>query len=368
MKINSFKIDIKEKNWHIEEMVFDNFNLLVGVSGVGKTRIVKTILGVCQVATGNYQPQEVVDWKIGFVHAEQEYEWELRSSLVEHDFYSVSESEFVFERILKKVGDEKIVLLERSEKVNQLDGKELPKLKKTESAINLLSKEPSIAPIYEGFNRFIFSQAVQQVVFSVNLETDNAKQRMPLDDFKKKSTQLPSVVKAYRLAKFYPEAFNQIKKDFTDIFPSVEDIKVSVIKKTEGYEFSFNIKENSQWVSQSQISSGMFRTLVHLIDISLAPQGSVIVIDEFENSLGINCMPDLTDFVMSKAPHLQFILTSHHPYIISKIPSKTWKLVRRKGATVSVINATNIPQLQTGSRLNKFLQLANLPEYKKGIL
>jgi energy-coupling factor transporter ATP-binding protein EcfA2 len=361
MKINSFKVDLKEKNWHIEETVFDNFNLLVGVSGVGKTRIVKTILGVCQVATGHYQPQELVDWKIGFVHAKQEYEWELRSALVEQDFSSVSESEFVFERILKKVGDDKIVLLERSEKVNQLDGKELPKLKKTESAINLLSKEPSIAPIYEGFKRVIFSQAVQQVVFSVNLET--AKQQMPLDEFKKKSTRLPSVVKAYRLAKFYPEAFNQIKTDFTDIFPSVEDIKVSVTRKTEGYEFFFNIKENNQWVSQSQISSGMFRTLVYLIDISLAPQGSVIVIDEFENSLGINCMPDLTEFVMSKAPHLQFILTSHHPYIISKIPVKTWKLVRRKGASVSVINATNIPQLQTGSKLNKYLQLVNLPEY-----
>jgi predicted ATPase len=116
------------------------------------------------------------------------------------------------------------------------------------------------------------------------------------------------------------------------------------------------------------MSSGMFRTLVHLVDISLAPPGSVILIDEFENSLGINCMPELTDFVMSKAALMQFILISHHPYIISKIPYKTWKLVRRKGGEVSVINATDIPQLQTGSRLNKFIQLANLPEYEEGIL
>jgi hypothetical protein len=65
---------------------------------------------------------------------------------------------------------------------------------------------------------------------------------------------------------------------------------------------------------------------------------------------------------------MQFILTSHHPYIISKIPTKTWKIIRRQGGQVSVINATDIPQLQKGSRLNKFIQLAHLPEYEDGIL
>ena len=132
----------------------------------------------------------------------------------------------------------------------------------------------------------------------------------------------------------------------------------------------FNIKERTShdWISQLDMSSGLFRTLVLITEISLAPRGSVIVIDEFENSLGINCMPDLTDFVMSKAPLMQFILTSHHPYIISKMPTKTWKLIRRQGGHVSVINATDIPQLQKGSRVNKFIQLAHLPEYEDGIL
>jgi hypothetical protein len=75
----------------------------------------------------------------------------------------------------------------------------------------------------------------------------------------------------------------------------------------------------------------------------------------------------LTDFILNKASHLQRLLSSHHPYIINRIPDKTWKLVTRKGGQVSVINGTDIPQLQTESSTDKFIQLTRLPEYKNAI-
>jgi predicted ATPase len=189
-------------------------------------------------------------------------------------------------------------------------------------------------------------------------------------EFKENSVQQATVIKAYQFQALYKNEFNALKQDIIDIFPSIEDIKVTVTKKAAGYDFYFNIKEKTaqEWISQLDLSSGLFRTLVFMTEIYLAPQGSVIIIDEFENSLGINCMPDLTDFVMSKAPLMQFILTSHHPYIISKMPITTWKIIRRQGGQVSVINATDIPQLQKASRLNKFIQLAHLLEYEEGIL
>jgi len=366
MRITSFKFGYN--NWHLEKTVFDNFNLLVGISGVGKTRILKALELVCDVATDSDYKLNGVKWQISFEHAGHEYEWALKSAKVAQKFSKQPDQSSIFdEKIVMKHGDKEVPLVERSENAFLLNGKEMPKLKKTESAITLLSEEPTIAPIYEAFKKIIFSQTRQREYF-YPLNPEDLIVEMSLEQFKEDSVQQASVVKAYQLAKFYPEAFSQLKMDFTDIFTSVEDIKVSIVPKKEGYELSFNIKENNEWVSQSRMSSGMFRSLVHLVDLSLAPQGSVILIDEFENSLGINCMPELTDFVMSKAPLMQFILISHHPYIISKIPYKTWKLVRRKGGCVSVINATDIPQLQTGSRLNKFVQLANLPEYEDGIL
>lgn len=371
MKLTYFTFHNKNRKLYIEPVHFNNFNLLVGISGVGKTRIIKAIEEVCQVAVST--TTEAVEWKIGFIQTEQEYEWEFSNSLAEQNFTEFNQSDqhpIVYEKIIKKIGTEKIIILERSEKINQLNGKELPKLKKTESAINILSEEASIAPIYDGFQQIIFSETVQEKYFVSPQNPENiiVNQRMSLEQFKKNSIQLPLLVKAYQLEKLYPKAFQEITEAFIDIFPSVEDIKIRVTLEQQGYKFSFNIKENHNWISQSQISSGFFRTLVHLVNISLAPPNSVIIIDEFENSLGINCMPELTDFIMSKAPLMQFILSSHHPYIINNIPWETWQLVTRTGGHVKVTNATKFPQLQTASTIDKFIQLINIPEYDEGIL
>ena len=150
----------------------------------------------------------------------------------------------------------------------------------------------------------------------------------------------------------------------------MNDIKVTVTIKTEGFDFCFNIKEkaSNEWILQPEMSSGMFRTLVHLTELVLAPDKCVVVIDDFESHLGVNCMPDLTDFVMSNAPHFQFLLTSHHPYIINNFPWEKWQLVTRKDGDVRMTNATKIYQLQSASSIDKFIQLINLPEYEEGIL
>lgn len=343
---------------------------------MGKTKIIRSLQEIFRVATGN-QLKAVINWKLGFIHEGQEYEWELKSSKGESNYDREADDSdnpiIVYEKIVKTVADKQIVLLlERSTKDNLLDGKTIPKLKKTESAINLLSEEATIVPLYHGFKRFIVNDSLPQkrVIVRVNPELNTKSYLCLWRSLKKSLYSWVTVRKAYQLQESYPAEFYKIKENFTEIFASVTDFKISITKEkkeaqeAKGYEFAFCLKEkhSCHWVSQPQISTGVFRTLVHIIDISLAPKGTVIVIDEVENSLGINCMPGLTDFIMNQAPHLQFILTSHHPYIISKIPYHTWKLVSRKGNHVKVRNATDIPHLKSGSRLNKFVQLTQVPE------
>ncbi len=60
MKIKSFRFDDHKENWHLKETFFDDFNLLVGVSGVGKTKILQALNLVCDVATDNNYSQ--VGW------------------------------------------------------------------------------------------------------------------------------------------------------------------------------------------------------------------------------------------------------------------------------------------------------------------
>ena len=176
-------------------------------------------------------------------------------------------------------------------------------------------------------------------------------------------------LKTFFLQKFYQKEFKNIKQEFTDIFPFVKELKIKYIKMADEHTLFLSIKEydSNDWIHQNQISSGMFSTFLHLIEIHLAPEGAVILIDEFENSLGINCMPSTADFINEYSAKLQFIVTSHHPYIINEISWKNWKIVKRKGGSVRVINSTDISELETASTLEKYVRLINLPAYEEGI-
>lgn len=52
MKVKKFSFKNKNQNWHLENTYFDNLNLLVGASGVGKTRISKALYLICNIAQG----------------------------------------------------------------------------------------------------------------------------------------------------------------------------------------------------------------------------------------------------------------------------------------------------------------------------
>ncbi|KHD09014.1 hypothetical protein PN36_00165 [Candidatus Thiomargarita nelsonii] len=373
MPITHFSFNDNKKNWHLEEISFDKLNLLVGVSGVGKTKILKALELVCRVATGGYYKLNGEDWKIGLKYANHEYEWTFKSGFVNPKFSSIPISKvstIFYEEIVK---DQNIMLLKRTESSVLVNKDEIPRFfKNTESAIHVLSNIQAVTSIYEGFQRVVFSEILQEQHFPYLLNPAESDEDLsiPLEQFQDESRQLPTVVKAYRLQQRYPDEFEKVKQVFTEIFSSVEDIQVSLKKEGIGvYEFYFILKEKSahKWIYQWDMSAGMFRTLVYLFEISLAPAGSAIVIDELENGLGNNCMPGLMDFILKKAEYLQVILTSHHPYIINHISNKSWKLVTRKGGEVSVINASDIPQLQTESSLENFIQLNQLPEYKEGI-
>ena len=77
-------------------------------------------------------------------------------------------------------------------------------------------------------------------------------------------------------------------------------------------------------------------------------------------------MPELTRFLRTRTD-CQFILTSHHPYVINNIPMATWKLVTRKGGLVRVTSASDIPALRGASHHEAVLRPINHPEFEEGI-
>ena len=374
MKIQSFKFSNNKENWHIEEVKFEDLNLLVGGSGVGKTRILKALELICDVAIGRNRNLDDLEWSINFSHLGQNYRWELKSSSIKNEeiFINLNESEqteIVYEKLVRYDDDDsELEILLRNDSDSKFNNEKLPKLKRTESAITLLSEEDLIIPVRQAFKQLIFNFETRQK-WMIGLGYDPAKMEL-LDeiklnayDFKEYFAGDPPVLKAFCLQKFFPHLFNEIKEYYIDIFPELKDVRVSSKRDSDGdFLLFFEIQENGleDWIPQQRISSGMFRTLIFLVEVTAAPEESVILIDEFENSLGINCMAELTDFILDKSPNVQFILTSHHPYIINNIPWKTWQIVSKSGNKVRVKKASDIPALDTASSLDKFTQLINL--------
>ena len=127
------------------------------------------------------------------------------------------------------------------------------------------------------------------------------------------------------------------------------------------------IKETGvqKWIPHSRMSSGMLRTLLHIAEMYLWNEGTVILIDEFENSLGLNCIDVLTEDLIYDNNNIQFIATSHHPYIINKIPYDFWKIVTRKGSLIKTFDAKDFDFGK--SHHDRFMSLINHPFYKQGI-
>ena len=286
---------------------------------------------------------------------------------------------FLSERIQECNGN---VIVERGPEGFLFAGNKLPKLSDTESAISLLKHEDRIAPIHRALERVLFSAAesTQIVVLDPSYRERLDTAPFATVDALRENTELAVFIKAYVALRSHPDAFERIRQKYIDIFGSVTDLTVDRMVALDPVEakrallFSHDvitvaIKErgSDDWIVGPYISSGMRRTFFHLTELEFAPRGTTIVIDEYENSMGVNCLPAVTDLFLQRQDELQFILTSHHPYVIDNVPLDWWRVVTRKGGVVTVRPAREIPELDTRSQQDRFTLLANSSVFEQGI-
>lgn len=382
MRIKKLQFKNLSQQWEIKEIVFFELTLLVGISGVGKTQILEAINTIKRIAYGN--SLNGVEWKVEFESLSGiNYEWSgkfeklAKKSLIDDD------SRLSFLKKNDKLPKPKIkqeylyvdetLLAKRESGSIFFKNEKMPKLSTDESLLSIFKEESKIKPAYEAFDKIVYrDHTIPRLGLSYASRSIDklSKEYTTLD--KIRSSDLDTSEKLFCVYKNVPKVFNEIKDKFIDVFNQVIDIKIEYIRDDDLPSFLFEapliqIKEKNVrgWIPQTRMSSGMFRTLIHISELYLWDKGTVILIDEFENSLGVNCIDVLTEDLLFENDRIQFIATSHHPYIINKIPYEYWKIVTRKGGLIHTYDANKFNLGESSHE--RFMNLVNLPNYAEGI-
>ncbi|MFZ2449615.1 MAG: AAA family ATPase [Methylovulum miyakonense] len=368
MYIKSLIYEDQSTGWKLELMEFKPLTLLVGASGVGKTQILKALLNIKEISEG--KSLNGLKWEIEFnTSSGRECKWfgsfENKSSKNEKDKSFINYEHLVIN------GHE---IIERNQNTILFNNKETVRLSQQESAVFLLKEENQVKEIHADFNKIIFGNNTDNNKgFGIDvMEIDSLlTQYLSLQDIRNSDGNIKT--KLYLLFINEKKSFQEIVDVFIDIFPYVEDVKIdSIENKTVLWHFFdglfIHIKEKNilHWIDEINISSGMLRAFFSLAELHLCSDDSVLLIDEFENSLGINCIDQITHSILASERNLQFIITSHHPYIINNIGVSHWKIITRNG---NVVTATDAEAFGIGqSKHQAFTQLINLDAYTDGIV
>lgn len=367
--------------WRLMPITFERLSLFVGASGAGKTQILKSILNLKNVCKGS--SINGLKWKVNFLtFNDNDYIWEgefenlpIQAEKIISDIFSKEDEDF--EKESPKIVYEKLYLnqsqlVDRDREKILLRGKRTVKLPQEKSAILLLKEEEQISDVYQSFRKIFLHDhsAIGKLGFT---SADARIKTNQYNDIKKIRESDESLrAKLYLVFLKEKKIFDKIKNRFIEVFPYVEDLKIELMTDQEVPFFLrgapvIKIKEKGvdEWIDENLISSGMYRTLLHIGELFLCADGTVILIDEFENSLGINCIDEVTNVLLTNKRNLQFVITSHHPYVINNINFSNWKIVTRKSGTITVRNAEDFNLGK--SKHEAFTQLINLDEYSEGI-
>ncbi|MCZ4339407.1 AAA family ATPase [Shewanella colwelliana] len=363
----------------IEKINFDHMTVFVGTSGAGKTTIMNALATIKDIAKGESSPGD--SWEFEFIDNEQRIiNWKGKfSTSIDLD----DNEEEVSNIESEEVTIDGVQIIERKKNKILFANTSLPSLDKYKSMLYLLRDDDLIKTIYSSIERIVLisndchshTQADALRLIS-NSFVNQVKKKLKEDSCSGirhiDNIHLSCREKIYFSKNFDENAFDDFEFIYTSIFPSVKSIKVELKNRYSKLGTNSNSAksvvfislelENGEKVSQPAISSGMFKSMMILADLILSNHNEVIIIDEVENSLGINCLPDI--ITEMKGSRMQCIFSTHHPKIINDISPNNWQIVNRQNNTIKCYKSEEL--IKSESKHDKFIQLMNNDIYLNG--
>lgn len=333
-------------------IIFENVNLLVGTSGSGKSRLLNTIFNLACFAFRENESLSNGLWDVVFCETGMKFHWkiEIDNKKVKSEYLWIISEDQEEDLLVERIGEEKFLY----------KGKELPKLTREKVSLVLLSEEKDISIARNGFGKFYRKRFSEDDLTKTNnlgafTEEMLAKSFNPgdLDNY----YNHPLNLKLYIIEKYKPLVFGKLLEFYRNIFPFVADIEV--VTKSSIVPLVFIREAGGANYSFDEASSGMKKVLLLLLDILTMKPESVYLIDEYENSLGVNAIDFLPEFIGEYGKNMQFILTSHHPYVINSINLENWYVFGRNANKVKIMHGDDVTKRYGKSKQDAFIQLIN---------
>lgn len=376
MRIRNFKYhEPTSEGWTLDPIALTpHINLLVGESGAGKTRLLNMLFNISSFVATNQSFCPGV-WSMHFEHDGVSYVWEY-SGFVDSEDEGVIQSEKFWIGDLSKIDN---LILDRDLKTTKFNGVVVPTLPKGTSALHAFREDESLVAPCDAFRKI-----KRRNFFGQDLAHAVSLQSAPIGLIKRlgKSKKIEDLFFApltlnslmHILEIHFPKKFAAIVEQFQIAFPNIESMYTKGASELYNVQHTGNaavllLKERNveKPIPLSEISSGMQKVLLILADVIASPSNSLYMIDEYENSLGINAINFLPSFLAEFGEDRQFILTTHHPLLINAIPVSSWFVFHRDGVHISVKFGAELEEKYGKSKQQRFTQLLNDPFYSRGI-
>lgn len=369
VKIKWIEFENLRTGLKIEKIEFNNdITLLVGLSGVGKTQILNAIEYSLKLAINKNIRLEPFAVNLCVEIENDEYVWEykIEQDPVE-DIIETREIKYIFtyEKLTKN--KTQTVAYRNGEEVQVFGYEKVPNPKRDESLLVQYSEDDFFRPVIVGITKLYPIEVDIDVRGAIDRESFNmfkAKIKQSMQNNQQisfeKYSHLPVTLKLYIVKEFFPEKYAEIFDAVKELFMEVNSI--DIVEDTSREVYMVAIDVYGKKLMQHEISNGMLKTIYYIVELVTMSNDSLVLIDEFENGLGVNCIDVLAEILLDERKDLQFIITSHHPKIINQISSNKWKIIERNISTVT--NSTAEEYGISHSQHDAYFNLINRWEFE----
>jgi energy-coupling factor transporter ATP-binding protein EcfA2 len=352
VSINYGHLQGTEKEWILENSVFEEVTLIVGKNASGKSKTINLIVFLANILCGDSKPRFLSgSYNATFSdnNIEIKYLLEMKNNNVLKEEVEIDGISYLTRN---SDGTGRIY----NEPAKQMIDFQIPENESAVYSKRDLLQHPSLEKLVS------WGKNLRFYYFGTDFGKSNfAIYRKDIPEIQVNLKHFHDVIEIYRLGKKeFQDKFDQsIFQDMNSLDYELEEIKIDPIQNlkvlldnVEDQVHGLQIKEKNitHPIEQNSISQGMFRALSLIIQLNysqLKGITSFILIDDIGEGLDYERSSSLIELIVKKTEQskTQLIMTTNDRFVMNHVPLKYWSVIQRKPGKSTMYNYKNSKEI-----------------------